>query len=263
MLEGQPNLKMLVSHTLYNRPEMDFVFGDAKYVTIIREPTAQFESAFFFFKMPQELHLEQFENPIEEFMRSPEKYKNTKGFIQHKKSLNDQFRVLGLPESKFSDEWFIRYKLKQLEFEIDLVMINEYFDESLILLKKTLCWQFDDILYLSKKVRSKSNQAVLTSTLKEKIRSWNSADVLLYEHFNQTFWRRISEYGNTFFDDLNKFRKMKVASNEKCVGSFFNRSMDGRPDVKLVKVKENLSEKDKQTCIGLNKDANDFMRIMD
>lgn len=30
---------------------------------------------------------------------------------------------------------------------VDLVLIMEYFDESLILLKRKLCWELDDMLY--------------------------------------------------------------------------------------------------------------------
>ncbi|XP_033095833.1 galactose-3-O-sulfotransferase 3-like, partial [Anneissia japonica] len=150
MVKGQTNLKILASHSLYNRPEMDAVFGDALYVTILREPAAQFESAFAFFNMAKDLHLEQAESPIGTFMRNPKRYMGMQGFRYSERALNDQFRVLGLPSSAFLDESLIRYKFKQLEVQFDLVMINEYFDESLILLKNIFCWQFDDMLYLSK-----------------------------------------------------------------------------------------------------------------
>ena len=40
------------------------------------------------------------------------------------------------------DDW-----LKEIERDFLLVLIVEYFDESLVLLKRLMCWKLQDILY--------------------------------------------------------------------------------------------------------------------
>ena len=65
----------------------------------------------------------------------------------------------------------------------------------------------DDIVYLAKAVRSQNLRIKLTDDLRKKISSWNHADVLLYKHFNATFWRKLEEdYGQTLQSDLALFR---------------------------------------------------------
>ncbi|XP_071946746.1 galactosylceramide sulfotransferase-like [Antedon mediterranea] len=255
MMKSQSNLKILASHTIYNKPEMNFVFGNAIYITILREPSAQFESSFVFFEMAKELNIEHFENPIEEFMRVPNKYMRTPGFKQSLKTQNDQFRLLALPKSRYADKSFIQYKLKQLEFEFDLVLMNEYFDESLILLRKLLCWQFKDMLYISKKIRNK--RTMMSRQLREKIRAWNSADVTLYNYFNQTFWRKVSEYGDSFSADLEHFIELKKETTEKCIGGY----SDGL--LRSPQIRQYLTPRENQFCANLIKDATVFMKLMD
>ena len=46
--------------------------------------------------------------------------------------------------------------IDRTEREFDLIMITEYFDESLILLKRLLRWEFQDIVYT--KLRSKKKK---------------------------------------------------------------------------------------------------------
>ena len=101
---------------------------------------------------------------------------------------------------------FWRRRNQQLDSEFDLVMIQEYFDESLLLLRKMFCWEMDDIVYLAKAVQSQNLRIKLTDDLRKKISSWNHADVLLYKHFNAPFWRKLEDYGQTLQSDLALFR---------------------------------------------------------
>ncbi|XP_071847538.1 galactosylceramide sulfotransferase-like [Apostichopus japonicus] len=44
-------------------------------------------------------------------------------------------------------------EIKAIEEELDLVLIADYFDKSLLLLKKMMCWKFEDIMFIKKKQR--------------------------------------------------------------------------------------------------------------
>ena len=48
-----------------------------------------------------------------------------------------------------------------LDREFDLVMIMDYFDESVVLLKRLVCWELDDILYFKSNERQDKERAVV------------------------------------------------------------------------------------------------------
>lgn len=93
------------------------------------------------------------------------------------------------------DEEYVQASLAEVEKVFSLVMIAEYFDESLVLLRHLLSWDLDDILYFKLNMRKASSKRSLTPRLATKIRSWNSLDTRLYDHFNASLWRQISALG--------------------------------------------------------------------
>ena len=61
---------------------------------------------------------------------------------------------LGLEQENFSNEEEITELIENISKRFDLVLIAEYFDESLVLMKRMLCWDFEDIVYVKHKVRN-------------------------------------------------------------------------------------------------------------
>ncbi|XP_070546082.1 galactosylceramide sulfotransferase-like [Ptychodera flava] len=105
--------------------------------------------------------------------------------------------------------------LQRLNGELDLVMLLEYFDESLVLLKKTMCWNFEDIIYHSCKVHTKY-QPPITNQMRDIITELSPTDIRLYNFFNDTFWRRVANYDGDFEADLAKLRSVQNAANVNC-----------------------------------------------
>ena len=94
----------------------------------------------------------------------------------------------------------------------DLILITEFFDESLILLKHLLSLDFTDIVYLKAKENSKKKftQEDLSQETKELILKRQNIDIVLYNTANATLWRKIDHFGRSKMEyELNKFRKMK------------------------------------------------------
>lgn len=52
---------------------------------------------------------------------------------------------LGFENKLFENRNAMTQYINYIENEFDLVLINEYFDESLILLRNLLCWDLQDI----------------------------------------------------------------------------------------------------------------------
>jgi len=54
-----------------------------------------------------------------------------------------------------------------LEGEFDLVMIMEYFEESMVLMKRLLSWEFEDFFHIKSNVRVDKERAEMSDNLKE------------------------------------------------------------------------------------------------
>nr|XP_006824206.1 PREDICTED: galactose-3-O-sulfotransferase 4-like [Saccoglossus kowalevskii] len=193
----------------YNHKILNRFIPNAKFVTIVRSPYTQMESAFYYRNTDSKLQLNHFRNPFKEFVDNYEvKYSNHD--IQ---GANGQLKYLGYPNRQYNNQSAVKQKIADLDTEMDLVLIKEYLDESLILLKKLMCWTMDDILYGWCK-RSKRTRYPITKHMKEIMSKYNAADLQLYNHFNRTLWTKILNYDGDFENELHLFRirQQEIAS---------------------------------------------------
>ena len=206
---------MLINHVRYNRREMDALISHVKYISIIRNPVSHLESAFGFFSMWKSLNITT-GNPFETFLMDPRKFYAMKK-AHWMRSRNGLLFGLGFDHKNDENITAIVEKVDELSTELDLMMMTEYFDESLILLRRLLCWDYEDILYVPHVVRSQSHRFEVSQDMAEKIRSWTAGDVMLYNHFNRTFWKKVVDYGPTFQNDLAYFQSLKTKAVDECV----------------------------------------------
>ncbi|XP_021268848.1 galactosylceramide sulfotransferase isoform X2 [Numida meleagris] len=169
--------------------------ADTTFVTVLRDPAYLFESSFHYFgrvipltwKLPGE-------DKLAEFLRDPWHYYDPNGFNAHYLQ-NLLFFDLGYDNNMNADSPLVEQRIREIEQRFHLVMLLEYFDESLVLLKDLLCWQLEDILYFKLNARKGSTVSRLTPELYDKATSWNLIDAKLYRYFNATFWRKVEAYG--------------------------------------------------------------------
>ena len=159
---------------------------------------------------------------------------------------------LGLQTVHHGNLTAVENYIRFLQQEFDLVMLMEYFDESLVLLKRRFCWKIEDILYFKLNERTDKEKQDITSHTKEMIRKWNSADVLLYNVFNQTLWKMIEQEGAEFFEDLALFRKERQSMEKACLqeGNFLTRLFREKL-VQGYAVKANISKELTNTCMKM------------
>lgn len=110
---------------------------------------------------------------------------------------------------------------QELYEKFSVVLIYEHLDESLVLMKRRLCWQLDDILYLKFHYTNHDqwNRNEVSDLLAQKIRKWNEADVFLYDFFNKTLWKEINYEGESFWKELKEFKANQQAIENDCVQS--------------------------------------------
>ena len=91
-------------------------------------------------------------------------------------------------------------------------------DESLVLMKRKLCWQLDDVVYYALKVSKRKPRVALADEHRRKILEMNWFDNQLYQHFNRTLWRDIAKE-DRFDAELALFRERKAELSEQCAAT--------------------------------------------
>ncbi|XP_077869913.1 galactose-3-O-sulfotransferase 2-like [Saccoglossus kowalevskii] len=233
-LNGGKHYDMLTNHVGYNRHEIEAIIPNATYVTVLRHPVNQLVSAFSYFQWSRTIKSKNGSNPdlLSTFMQSPMHFLEDISYGNYQ-GHNGQLHDLGFrTNSNLTDDLVYKY-IEVLDREIDLVLITEYLDESLLILKNQLCWSMDDIVYISKGVAQ--SKLTITQNTRDKILRWNSGDLLLYEHFNRTLWEKIDAYGPTFMRDLQQFRDKLQEKKTECVIPSEANPIDPRVETYLLK----------------------------
>ncbi|XP_053134587.1 galactose-3-O-sulfotransferase 3 [Hemicordylus capensis] len=189
--------RLIASHLRFNRDELQRLMpNDTVYVTILREPVAMFESLFSYYNQYCPAFKRVPNGSMEAFLDNPHRY-----YRPHEKFAMYAHNTLlfdlgGDPDHSPDDAKYLPGFIRQVEGIFSLVMLAEYFDESLVLLRRLLAWDLEDILYVKLNMRSPESKLNITSAhVAAQIRAWNALDARLYGHFNATFWRKLSEVG--------------------------------------------------------------------
>ncbi|XP_053385836.1 galactosylceramide sulfotransferase-like [Mercenaria mercenaria] len=167
---------------------------DTVYLAIVRDPLAVFISAVNYYSQELDYIAQITGNRLQELIQRPEVY--DREFFSYTK--NVMARDFGFPESNNRNRTIA--KLKDLGQIFKLVLLVEYFEESLILMKRYLRWKLKEILFLSLNVY-KNGQTSKDLTLNDtkKFKKRNQLDYTVYNFFYKKFW---DQY-NSETDDIN------------------------------------------------------------
>ncbi|KAL2079222.1 hypothetical protein ACEWY4_024966 [Coilia grayii] len=218
-----PNTKspdVLTSHTRLNVSEMRRLMpNDTLYFTILREPAAMFESLFSYYSM----HCLSFQRvpkgSIEEFLRQPQLYYRPEEPDSCYARNTLTYDLGGDKDRPPGDGEYAKNFVAHVDAVFSLVMIAEHFDESLVLLRRLLNWEIEDLLYLKLNMRAQESRKPLAGALPAKIRAWNWLDAALYDHFNASLWRQLERLGRGCLErELRLMRKAQDWLVRECFG---------------------------------------------
>lgn len=229
---------ILTEHAIYNRTFMRHLMpSDTVFITIIREPYKHLISTFRYFKLQKLLNITQ-PDAVGEYLTNYRMYESiykSSAISEKRYCIPNNFSLtenllshclgmpLGFPNGRISigadPEAIVEY-IKMLDQDFSLVMLVEYFHESLILLRRMMCWTFKDIIYMKVNVGRKNT---LPKTSRE-IQKWqdqlywtySSVDYVLYEYFNRTFWEKIARQRDGFFEEVKHFKNVHKDVTEFC-----------------------------------------------
>ncbi|XP_018535340.1 galactosylceramide sulfotransferase-like isoform X1 [Lates calcarifer] len=210
---------IMCNHMRFNAAEVAKVLPrDTFYITILRDPAELFESSFHYFSriIPLTWRIPG-EHKVAEFLRNPNLYFSSDGFNSfYLKNL--LFFDFGQDNTLDPDDPRVEKSIRLIAERFHLVMIMEHFEESLILLKDTLCWEMDDLLFFKLNSRKQSTVSKLSPELRAKALQWNSIDWRLYKHFNLTFWERVEAYGrDRMTKDVAELRRRNAEMVKICI----------------------------------------------
>ena len=222
------------THVIFNEREISRYFpASSVRFAILREPIGQAVSALAyysrnyptlglvqgFYKHPRD--------PINGFLNNPSDFYDSKqrsapviSFINNRMSVDLGFHWNRFEEAKHNLSK-INIFLEKVEQQFDLVLISDYFDESMVLLRRYLSWPMKDILYIKRNAAHFdpnsvwNRRPVLNSTTYETFRQWNRIDFQLYEHFLTIFLHKIKEE-KYFKEELKAYKWILKNVKEFC-----------------------------------------------
>ena len=180
---------------------------------------SRYVSAFNFYKINQVYDENDFDHAINLHMADNAKYLVSTDKCSHCAKVVDSvahdlgFDFKGYVKSKNKKEFLDEF-LRRLEKEIDLCLISEYYDLSLVLLARRYCWTFDDITYL-RSLESSSRPLVEEST-KVKLLQFQHVDAAIYDFYNRTFWNLVNKEEG-ILEETERFIRHNAMMHDKCV----------------------------------------------
>eukprot|EP00058_Branchiostoma_floridae_P026485 XP_002611976.1 hypothetical protein BRAFLDRAFT_91862 [Branchiostoma floridae] len=211
---------ILTNHAVYRRDVFRSIMpNDTAYLAILREPFSHLKSAMNFYHLRGKFHLPK-NNTIPALLQQPSFYEeHWRSRIKQPFSYTNLMSFdMGINFSARMDSEYVKSYVTRLEREFRLVLILEYLDESLVLLKRYMCWDMEDILYKPKLYPESYDLKSVTATpeLRRKHQAWSRADYILYHHFNRSLWQKISREGRDFWAEVRTFRDIHKRTTQFC-----------------------------------------------
>ena len=159
------NYDMFLVHTRWNAQEISSILndqGDVLYVSILRDPVDLFRSWWDYLRLDK-----RYNKTLEEYAiavtRKELLSKNTTG--KRPFGFNQMLYDFGMDYRDMHDQAEVERKIQDIDETFDIILLadKEFFDDSIILLKDALCWEYRDMINFqlnSKKIELKSNMSL-------------------------------------------------------------------------------------------------------
>ncbi|XP_035240018.1 galactose-3-O-sulfotransferase 2 isoform X1 [Anguilla anguilla] len=191
-LRAMKEFNIMCNHMRFMPAEVKRVMPeDTFYFSILRNPVSMMESIFMYYKSIPAFHRAR---NLDDFLNN--------AWHSYNASLSNNHYARNLLAFDFGFNNNNNYvdierqanlSISMIEQNFHLVLMSEYFDESMILLKNALCWSLDDVVSFKLNSRSNRTRQWLSPLTMNKIKIWNSLDWKIYQHFNITFWKRVEQ----------------------------------------------------------------------
>ncbi|KAI8496929.1 Galactose-3-O-sulfotransferase [Branchiostoma belcheri] len=257
---------ILCHHTRFHYDNIrDLMPDDTVYITIVRNPVYMYESVFTYNRFAKKLNINTSE-PFKTFLDQPSYYIKF-GKLDPLRYRNPMFYDLGNDTAELYSEQTIKASINRLETIFAVVMVTDYFEESLILLKHELCWDIDDVLFFTLNARRDESIRHVTKNMARKIRQWSKIDSMLFDHFNKTLWYKLSKLPFDWRQEVVVLKARNRQLQEECLqpdGMGETETQDKRfkvfqpPGISIEGFQLRESARINETCVGMAKPEKPF-----
>ena len=185
------NFQALVNHVVYNRTVMDSIMEPkTTYITVVRDPKPHLLSTYIYFGLNEGFKIGYDPEAFEKFLNDTKRYDSLPEYMikmgmdnVHIKSMtrNLQSADLGLENRLFDNPDATHKFIEQIEREFDFILILERLAESLVLMKRKMCWSMQEIIRINKNRRPQNwGYDKINPNLAQNAYAWNNVDSLLY-----------------------------------------------------------------------------------
>ena len=108
-----------------------------------------------------------------------EKISNQNLYLLHNSILFD----FGMNQRDFENKTILQNLITKIDKTFDLIMIVEDFNESMVLLKNGLSWNYEDLLSIKLNVHNEKTKSVISEGAKDSLRKWLKSSYIFYEYF--------------------------------------------------------------------------------
>lgn len=206
--EPQPTFHMIMEHLLFNETFFDKVMpGHKHYISSLRYPLHQLIS-----------HIH-YKNEMVFAHQSKRKRSAARFDVSTIMSSSKEIDKLGqryikIPKEHLGSSDDMMKYLQELNSKFLLMLITEYYDASLIMLKRKLSIELKDLIYspLKRGIYATENSAKLLSQHKK----MKPEEYALFLYFNNTLWNSISKESSDFWSEVEHFESVNHRVSRFC-----------------------------------------------
>lgn len=182
-----------------------FLTVPATYITLLRDPVDRVVSLYYHV-------LRSSHEPLHQHLLRENI--SLSDFVTHvccREAEDDQtWRLSGLgPDTRTSPQRMLALAKENIRQYFSISGVTERFDETVVLLKRTLGWQ--DVSYAPKLVNeSRPHLSNISPRTRELIATRNELDIELYEWVKTSFDEAVQRQGSAFADELTALRRLNA-----------------------------------------------------
>ena len=223
----------LIEHSRFTPKITNNLIRNPVYFTVLRNPETRFLSAFDYYPEIRKCAGGIDVTPLDVLDNPSLYYSKLQNCKQHYLIMNSMAYEMGI-NAPYSES-DVRAKIEEMEKEFSLVMILEYSEESIVMLRRTMNWKLSDVVNVPsnshpdfksgdknasdyEKLIAHHEAKVLKEKHKKVLRQWMHADFLIYEHFLKVFQTKIRKEEESTGDFLVEVQMYKEAMVALCKG---------------------------------------------
>ncbi|XP_060074561.1 galactose-3-O-sulfotransferase 2-like [Ylistrum balloti] len=208
------------THIRYDKEQFHRVLpDDTAYIGTVREPFSRFRSFVRFIRPKSVLDIPG-NDPVLKYLSREKEFRTRTG--EHIINCNGMAWYFGFPYELYltRNHHLIDDYLLQLDKEFDIILVMEFLDESIVLMRRILNWDLRHVLYAKLRVNKLEDTRLVFGTTEETLyKRCGYLDYRLYDYFLNKLKEKIKRQLPDFNDEVAYFRKTRAKYDDFCLSS--------------------------------------------